>query len=131
MARDFAKQFYKSKQWQKCRASYILKRQGIDGGMCETCHQEPGKIVHHKIWLSPENINDPNISLNHENLKYECQTCHNKEGCQKKKKTDDIISERTVRFTRYPPENFFKISEWRPREEVVIQRREFYRPPSP
>lgn len=83
MARDFAKQFYKSKQWQKCRASYILKRQGIDGGMCETCHQEPGKIVHHKIWLSPENINDPNVSLNHENLKYECQTCHNKEGCQK------------------------------------------------
>lgn len=44
MARDFAKQFYKSKQWQKCRASYILKRQGIDGGMCETCHQEPGKL---------------------------------------------------------------------------------------
>ena len=83
MARDFAKQFYKSKQWQKCRASYILKRQGIDGGMCETCHQEPGKIVHHKIWLSPENINDPNVSLNHKNLKYECQTCHNKEGCQK------------------------------------------------
>lgn len=130
MARDFAKQFYKSKQWQKCRASYILKRQGIDGGMCETCHQEPGKIVHHKIWLSPENINDPNVSLNHKNLKYECQTCHNKEGCQKKK-MDDIISERMVRFTRYPPENFFKISEWRPREEVVIQRREFYRPPSP
>lgn len=88
MAKDFAKQFYKSKQWKKCRASYIAKRQSIDGGMCETCHQEIGKIVHHKIWLSPENITDTSITLNHENLKYECQACHNKEGTQNEDETE-------------------------------------------
>jgi hypothetical protein len=35
--------------------------------------------VHHRIWLTPENINDPNVSLNHENLELLCQDCHNKE----------------------------------------------------
>lgn len=79
MAQEFAKSFYNSKAWKLCRASYISKRITIDGGMCETCHQELGKIVHHKEWLTPENINNPYIALNHDNLKYDCQTCHNQE----------------------------------------------------
>lgn len=39
----------------------------------------PGKIVHHKVYLTPYNINDPNISLNHNKLEYLCQDCHNNE----------------------------------------------------
>lgn len=39
----------------------------------------PGKIVHHKIYLTPYNINDPYITLNHNNLEYVCQSCHNDE----------------------------------------------------
>jgi len=79
MARDFAQAFYKSTAWQKCRLSYIRERQAIDGGLCEMCRVEPGKIVHHKVWLTPENISNPDIALNHDNLRYECQTCHNRE----------------------------------------------------
>lgn len=80
MAREFAKSFYKSKAWLKCRASYIAKRKSIDGGLCESCHEKPGYIVHHKIELTPENINDPDIALGLGNLKYDCIECHNQEN---------------------------------------------------
>lgn len=79
MAKEFAKAFYKSKAWLKCRESYIAEREAIDGGICETCHEQPGYIVHHKILLAPDNINNPDISLNHSFLKYDCKDCHDKE----------------------------------------------------
>lgn len=82
MAREFSKRFYKSKHWKNCRASYIAKRIAIDGGLCETCHDAPGFIVHHTVWLTPENINDPGVALNHNLLKYDCLICHNKEGTE-------------------------------------------------
>lgn len=80
MAKEFAKAFYHSKQWRDCRAAYIAHRKSIDGGMCENCGQAPGYIVHHKEELTPDNINDPHISLGFWNLKYDCHICHNKEG---------------------------------------------------
>ena len=73
------KQFYKSTPWKRARRAYIDKRTSIDGGICEVCGVEPGLIVHHVIWLDDVNCNDPEISLNESNFKYECQTCHNKE----------------------------------------------------
>lgn len=74
------KEFYKTRAWEKTRAAYIKHRMAVDGGTCEVCGQEPGKIVHHfKIWLDDINCNDPEISLNADNLRYECQNCHNKE----------------------------------------------------
>jgi len=79
MAREFNAPFYKSTKWKKCRASFIKERQGIDGGMCMRCRKAPGYIVHHKIYLTPENIDNPDISLSHSNLEYLCLNCHNKE----------------------------------------------------
>lgn len=74
------KQFYKTRAWRRARDAYIAERVAIDGGICEACGQEPGKIVHHwRTWLDDINCNDPDISLNPDNFKYECQTCHNKE----------------------------------------------------
>lgn len=73
------KEFYKSRAWRRARQAYIEYRTAIDGGLCEVCGDELGKIVHHKIWLDDENCNDPDISLNPKRFKYECQTCHNKE----------------------------------------------------
>ena len=80
MAKEFAKAFYNSKRWRKCRGAYIAYRQAIDGGLCESCHEVPGYIVHHKTELTPENINDPNITLGFYNLKYDCHACHQKEN---------------------------------------------------
>lgn len=77
MAREFAKPFYKSTAWKKCRAAYISKRAAIDGGMCEYCKEQPGYIVDHIEELNPLNINDPSVSLNHDNLQYLCLECHN------------------------------------------------------
>lgn len=74
MAKEWAKKFYNSKAWIKCRESYISKVFGL----CERCGK-PGLILHHKIELTPFNINDPEITLNHNNLEYLCLDCHNKE----------------------------------------------------
>ena len=35
--------------------------------------------MHHKTYIDSENINDPTVTLNHSNLEYLCQTCHNRE----------------------------------------------------
>lgn len=76
MAKDFAKRFLHSKPWLTCRTGYIEERIKIDGGMCEVCRRKLGYIVHHKITLTPENILDPEISLNWDLLSYECKDCH-------------------------------------------------------
>lgn len=80
MAREFAKAFYNSAKWKMCRKAYIEHRKAIDGGMCETCHEAPGYIVHHKEELTPENINNPDIALSFQNLKFDCHICHQKEN---------------------------------------------------
>jgi len=46
--------------------------------MCQICGRQLGYIVHHTVWLTPDNINDPDITLNHELLMYVCLDCHNK-----------------------------------------------------
>lgn len=75
-AKEFAKAFYNSKAWQKCRASYIAERVMIDGGLCETCHEKPGEELHHDKEIDITNIDNSEITLNHENLKWLCKDCH-------------------------------------------------------
>ena len=75
--KDYAKVFYKSKQWKDCRAAYLKSV----GGLCERCLRQglftPGKIVHHKIHITPENIGNPLITLDWNNLELVCHNCHN------------------------------------------------------
>ncbi len=74
----WAKPFYNSKAWKQCRLSYISKVHGL----CEHCMKNskltPGYIVDHIVELTPDNITDVEISLNHSNLQYLCLVCHNK-----------------------------------------------------
>lgn len=74
--REFARKLYSSKRWQKTRAAY---KKSV-GGLCERCWKngviKAGEIVHHKIPLTPENINDPNIALSFDNLELVCRDCH-------------------------------------------------------
>ena len=78
MAKEFALKFYRSRAWVKCKNSYISRVHG----MCEQCDRKgiltPGYIVHHKIKLTQENINDITVTLNHDNLEYLCLECHNR-----------------------------------------------------
>jgi 5-methylcytosine-specific restriction protein A len=78
VARDFAIKFYNSKEWKKCRESFKESKFHI----CNRCG-EPGEEVHHIIYLSPDNINDPYITLSWDNLELLCQSCHSKEHMSK------------------------------------------------
>lgn len=74
--KPWAVAFYKSKAWKQCRAAYAASV----GGLCERClargQYVPGEIVHHKIVLTPDNINDPSVTLNWSNLELVCRNCH-------------------------------------------------------
>ena len=74
--KPFAKQFYASKAWKNCRVAYLSSV----GGLCEDCLKRgiytPAKVVHHIEHITPETINDPNITLNFKNLRAVCQDCH-------------------------------------------------------
>lgn len=77
--RDFAKKFYNSTKWRRCRKQFICERTMTDGGLCQRCHKEPGFIVHHRVYLTPSNIHDPAVSLDFRNLEYLCHECHDRE----------------------------------------------------
>lgn len=74
--KDYAKAFYLSPAWISCRAAYAKSV----GGLCERCIKKgmyvPGVIVHHKNHITPDNISDPNILLNWDNLELLCRDCH-------------------------------------------------------
>ena len=71
MAREFAIAFYKSKEWAAVR-EYVLMR---DRYLCQRC-RKPAQEVHHIKHLTPENIWDPNIALNPNNLISLCREDH-------------------------------------------------------
>ena len=65
--------FYRSDTWKIARAIKIASVCGV----CEKCGAI-GTEVHHIIHLTPENVSDPSISTNQENLMLLCNECHNK-----------------------------------------------------
>lgn len=79
--REFAKGFYTGKAWLKCSRGYMLSVNYV----CERCGGV-ASICHHKKYLTPENINDPAIALNWDNLEALCIDCHNREHMQKRSK---------------------------------------------
>lgn len=104
MAKVWAKAFYKSAAWQKCRQSFIAERMLIDGGLCQLCKKHLGYIVHHKVMLNESNINNADVTLNFDNLMYVCKKCHDDLpghglGCS----TKNIFSMRAECFSLSPP----------------------------
>lgn len=79
MAREFSKSFYNSAKWKKVREAYINSKFGI----CERCGKPNSKQVHHKTYLTQDNIDDPEISLNPDNFELLCDVCHQKEHNEK------------------------------------------------
>lgn len=76
MAKDYAIAFYNSEAWISCRKAYAKSV----GGLCEDCARRgiitAGKVVHHIRHITPDNISDPNVTLNWDNLRLVCQDCH-------------------------------------------------------
>jgi len=77
MAQRFSKQLYTSKAWTNLRFNLIIER----GPKCQRCGKvmiDTSKLIgHHKITLTPININDLNITLNKDNIELICFDCHN------------------------------------------------------
>ena len=71
--------FYGSPAWKACRAAYKKSK----GGLCERCMKRgiivAGEHVHHKVKLTEENVTDPSVALNWENLELLCRDCHEQE----------------------------------------------------
>lgn len=89
--KPWAEHFYKSQQWQHVR-DYVMKR---DRMLCQDCLAKgltvPAEEVHHIIPLQPENITDPSITLNENNLVSLCRECHRKRhGREKRYKIDEF-----------------------------------------
>jgi len=74
MAFDKQIQFYNSPAWKRTQRAFMTSKNYI----CERCGL-PARIVHHKIYITPSNICDPQITLSWDNLEALCQDCHNKE----------------------------------------------------
>lgn len=76
---DFATEFYSSRAWKATRRAYAKSK----GLLCERCLKKgmirPGEIVHHKVYLTPANITDPEIALSWDNLELLCRDCHGEE----------------------------------------------------
>lgn len=74
--KKYAETFYKSRQWQQVRDLVVQRA----GGLCERCAKEgkltPAAVVHHVIPITPENISDPKITMNLDNLMALCVDCH-------------------------------------------------------
>lgn len=71
--KDLIRKFYRSNDWKLARA---LKIAATDG-LCEKCGKV-GEEVHHIVHLTPDNVTDPEIALNQDNLILLCKDCHNK-----------------------------------------------------
>lgn len=80
--------FYTTRAWRKCRKTFLDSK----GGLCEVCLKkgliEPATEVHHKIPLTLENLNDPRISLNPDNLMALCEDCHHEQHQAKRWRCD-------------------------------------------
>ena len=80
MAKDYAKKVYQDKRWKKTRQAVLsrdnyLCQNTINGVKCE----KPASEVHHIVYITPSNVNDPNITYNMDNLISLCWECHNNE----------------------------------------------------
>lgn len=59
---------------------YVPEDQIVPPRMCERCYSmgviRAAKLVHHKVWLTPANIDDKKIALGYDNFMRVCQDCH-------------------------------------------------------
>ena len=82
--------FYTTAAWRKARAA-VLKEHG---GLCQACLTkgiiEPAVHVHHRIPLTPENLDDPRIALDSSNLMALCEECHAEQHRTKRWRCDAL-----------------------------------------
>ena len=85
--------FYTGRTWRACRAKFAESK----GGLCERClargiinagSKERPLECHHKIPLTAQNVHDPAVALNWDNLETLCKECHDQEHDKKRWRAD-------------------------------------------
>ena len=78
--------FYVSGVWIDCARAYRRAHP-----LCEECLRKreitPSEEVHHKERLTPENINDPMVTLNWDNLEALCGMCHRRRTAKERRES--------------------------------------------
>lgn len=77
--------FYQSIKWKRVR-NY---KRALARGVCEICGKA-GWEVHHIVPVTIKNVDDPDISLNLNNLMLLCTSCHNSMRRKSKQLRDDL-----------------------------------------
>ena len=85
MAKEFSKPFYRTKAWKDARRIVLHRAHW----MCERCGK-PATEIHHRIRLTPDNMWDPRITLNHDNLMALCEECHQAQHRTKRWRCDEF-----------------------------------------
>ena len=79
--------FYSSEAWKRCRKAY---REKVI--LCERCLKRglavPGTQVHHKVRITADNMDNPAVTLNWDNLELLCDDCHKAEHGRSTWRTD-------------------------------------------
>lgn len=79
MSQLWAKNFYNSSAWRQLRLRLIIENNFLCADCGDSYLNDSTQLVgHHITELTPQNINDVNISLNPDNIKIICRKCHDK-----------------------------------------------------
>ena len=82
--------FYTTRAWRKCRDTYLSSV----GRLCENCLKKglivPADHVHHIKPITPENLNNPAITLDSSNLMALCEGCHHELHTKKRWRCDAL-----------------------------------------
>ena len=77
--RSIDNHFYSRKQWIECKNEYLKSVNHL----CERCLKAgriiSADIVHHKVYMNENTVNDPALAYGFDNLEALCLDCHNKE----------------------------------------------------
>ena len=80
--------FYSSPAWKNLRKAVLSER----GHLCEMCLKkgiiQAATLVHHIVPVTAENVTDPAITLNKDNLMALCENCHAAVHSKKRYKVD-------------------------------------------
>ena len=78
MAQPWAMALYQSRQWRELRQALIIER-GLHCQLCGRLVSHPSNLIgDHIEEITPDNVNNPAISLNPDNVQLICEDCHNR-----------------------------------------------------
>ena len=80
--------FYTTNAWRKCRKTVLDEH----GGLCQICLGKglivPAVHVHHIKPITPDNLDDPRITLDSSNMMALCEQCHHEQHSTKRWRCD-------------------------------------------